>query len=133
MTLELSRTEHGLVPVTDEGVEAVKKIAMYDHIFVEWKPKRNYKFHKKYWALLNAVFPNQEHFKSVQNIHEAVKYRSGQYETVIPLKGEPFIVTKSISFHSMDEHEFEGFYNMAHQVCCELVGDDAIEDIFRFI
>jgi len=133
MLLELIRTEHGLVPVSDESVKAVKKIALRDSVFVEYKPRRNYKFHKKYFALLQAVIPNQEHFKTIDNLHEAVKYRAGWFETIIPLKGEPFIKTKSIAFYSMDDAEFETFFSSALDVCAELVGDDAVRDIIAFI
>jgi len=133
MILELVRTENGLVPITDEGAAAVKKVNIGFSIFVEYKPRRNMQFHKKYWALLNTVFPNQSHYKTVDNLHEAIKYRAGYYETIIPLKGEPFLVTKSISFGSMDASEFEKFYSNAIDACLELVGDDALNDILRFI
>lgn len=133
MLIEFSRIREGLCPVTDEGAEAINKIALHDRVFMEYKPKRNYKFHKKYWSLLNAVFPNQKHFKTVDNLHEAVKYRAGYYETIIPLKGEPFIKTKSIAFHSMDEHQFEMFYSNALDVCVELTDERAVQEIIRFM
>ena len=132
MLLNLVRTKDGLVPIDDDSVKAISKISIGIDIFCEYKPRRNMKFHKKYFALLNAVLLNQEHFKTVDNIHEAVKYRAGHYETIIPLIGEPFIKTKSISFHSMDNQEFELFYNTAIDVCVELVGDKAVEQIIKF-
>lgn len=132
MLLNLVRTENGLVPIDDASVKAVSKIKEGYDIFCEYKPRRSMKFHKKYWALLNAVLINQEHYKSVDNIHESVKYRSGYYKTVIPLQGDPFIVTESIAFHSMDNAEFESFYNTAIDVCVELVGDEAVEQIIKF-
>jgi len=132
MLLNLVRTKDGLVPVDDKSVEAVKKIKLGHSVFVEYKPRRNMKLHKKYYALLNAVILNQEHYKSVDNLHEAVKFRAGYYETIIPLEGEPFIKTKSIAFHSLDNMEFESFYNTAIDVCVELVGDEAVEQIIKF-
>lgn len=133
MNLELARTKHGLCPIDDQSVEAIKKVKIGDVIVVEWKPKRNYKFHRKYFALLNAVLPNQSHYRTIDNLHEVVKFRAGYYETIIPLKGEPFIKTKSIAFHAMDEAEFEKYFNTALDVCAELVGDDAVRDIIAFI
>lgn len=120
------------MPLNDESVKATLKIKEGDEIYVEYKPRRSYKFHKKYWALLNAVLYNQEHYKSVDNIHEAVKYRAGYYETIIPLIGDPFIVTKSISFHTMDAIDFESFYNVAIDICVELTDDEAVEQIIKF-
>lgn len=133
MLLELIRTEHGLVPVSDESVSAVKKIALRDTVFVEYKPRRDYTNHKKLFALLQAVMPNQQHFKTLDNLLEAVKYRSGHYETIILLEGDSFIKTKSIAFHVMDDAEFDIFYNMARDVCADLVGIDAILEIESFL
>jgi len=132
MLLNLVRIKEGLAPIDDESVKAIKKLSLGTEIFCEFKPRRNMKFHKKYFALLNAVLINQEHYKSVDNIHEAVKYRAGYYETIISLYGDSFIKTKSISFHTLDNNEFEDFYNIAIDVCVELVGEDAVEQIIRF-
>jgi len=132
MLLNLKKIENALIPCDEDTVRAFNKLKIYDEIYVEYKPRRDMKFHKKYFALLNAVLINQEHYKSVDNIHEAVKYRAGYYETIIPLTGEPFIVTKSISFHTMDGMEFESFYNVAIDICVELTDDEAVEQIIRF-
>jgi hypothetical protein len=132
MLLNLVRTDKGLAPIDDESVKAIQKVKVGSNIYCEFKPRRNMKFHKKYWALLNAVLINQEHFKTVDNIHEAVKYRAGYYETIFTFNGESFIKTKSISFHTLDNMEFESFYNTAIDVCVELVGDNAVEQIIKF-
>jgi hypothetical protein len=132
MLLQLLRTKDGLAPIDDKSVEVVLKIKEGAEVFMEFKPRRNMKFHKKYWALLNAVILNQDHYKTVDNLHEAVKYRAGYYETIIPLIGEPFIKTKSISFHTLDNMEFESFYNTAIDVCVELTDDEAVEQIIKF-
>ena len=133
MLLHLKRTESGLLPYCDKTVGAVKKIKIGDEIFVEYKPKRNMKFHKKYWALLNAVIYNQEHYKTADNLHEVIKFKSGYYETIVPLDASPFMVTKSISFHSMDGEEFEEFYSTALDECIKLVGEDAVNEIIKFM
>jgi hypothetical protein len=133
MLLNLVRTINGLVPIDDESVDAVKKIKIGYDIFVEFKPRRNMKFHKKYFALLNAVLVNQRYYKTVDNLHEAIKFKAGYYETIIPLRGEPFLKTNSISFSSMDNLEFERFYNLAIDECIALVGDDAVNNILRFL
>ena len=44
-----------------------------------------------------------------------------------------FHVPKSISFSNMDEAEFEKFYSNALDVCLMLVGDDAMDDILKFL
>jgi len=133
MEIELLKTKDGLIPITDEGVRAVQRIKVGSPVYMTYKPRRNMKFHKKYFALLNQVKLNQEHYKTVDNIHEAVKFRGGYYETIFTLNGDKLIVTKSIAFHSMDNAEFEEFYSVAIDVCLELVGDDALNEIIRFL
>ena len=133
MLLNLKKTPSGLIPVGDESVKAFNKIKVDNDIFTEWKPRRNMKFHKKYFALLNAVIHNQEHYKTVNNLHESIKFKSGYFETIIPLNGQPFLITKSIAFHSMDAEAFENFYSVALDECLLLVGDDALSEIIKFI
>ena len=133
MLLNLVRTENGLVPIDDKSVAAIQKVKIGYDIFVEYKPRRNMKFHKKYFALLNAVIIHQDHYKTVDNLHEAIKYLSGYYETIIPLNGEPFLKTKSINFSTLDNESFEDFYNVALDECLLLVGDDAINEIIKFL
>lgn len=124
---------NGLVPCDEETVKLYNKMDYEEEINPDYKPRRNMKFHRKYWALLNAVIINQEHYKTVDNLHEAIKFKGGYYETVIPLDASPFLVTKSIAFHSMDAQEFEDFYSVALDECLKLVGEDAINDIIKFI
>jgi len=133
MLLNLKKTSQGFIPCDEESVKAFNKIREGADIFVEFKPRRNMKLHKKYWALLNAVVINQDHYKTADNLHEVVKFKAGYYETIIPLEGEPFLKTKSISFHSMDNLEFESFYNVALDECITLVGDDAVNEIIKFL
>lgn len=133
MQIELKRIKEGLTPLDDKSVEAISKLNIGDVIIVDYKPKRNVKFHRKYWALLRAVLPNQDRVKTEQQLHEIVKYRAGYFETMFDLRGNEFVKTSSISFDKMDENEFEQFYSHALDVALELVGEEAVNDILRFI
>ena len=133
MLLLLKRTKIGLIPISDESAKAVSKIKLDDEIYMEWKPRRNMKFHKKYFALLNAVIINQEHYKTVDNLHESIKYRAGYYETLFMLNGDKVIKTKSIAFNKMDESEYLVFYESALDVCIELISEEAVNEILKFL
>ncbi len=133
MNLELTRTSKGLIPTDDESVKAIQKVKLGDTIIVEWKPRRNLGHHKKLFAMLRAVLPNQSHYKTEKNLLTAVKYRSGHYEILIDHRGEQMLIPDSIAFHAMSQADFENFYNTAHEVCCELVTEEAMEEIMRFI
>lgn len=133
MYLNLKKTPTGFIPVDEESVKVFNKVKDGFDIFAEYKPRRNMKFHKKYFALLNAVIINQSHYKNTDNLHEVIKFKGGYYDTIVPLKGEPILVTKSIAFDKMDNQEFEKFYSVALDECISLVGDEAVNEILRFL
>lgn len=135
MILTLKKLEQGFIPIGDDTVKVFNSLNVGNELSFEYKPKkqRSYQYHKFYFAMLKAVLGNQEHYKTIDNLHEVVKFRSGHYETIIPLKGEPFIVTKSIAFNKMDKLQFDSFMRHAKDVCVELVGDEALEEILRFL
>lgn len=133
MLLNLKKTPSGFIPVGEDSVKVFNKVKDGYEIFAEYKPRRNMQFHKKYFALLNAVIIHQEHYKTVDNLHEVIKFKGGYYETIIPLNGDSFLKTKSIAFDKMDNLEFEKFYNIALDECISLVGDEAINEILKFI
>lgn len=82
---------------------------------------RNYKFLKKYFALLNIAFENWEpgEINSKYGVPEKNfdRFRSdctilaGFYETYIRIDGTVRIEPKSISFSRMDNEEFSRLYN----------------------
>jgi len=121
LLLEFVKIDSKLVPANDETFERVKKMPIGESVFVEYKPRRNYKFHKKFFSLLNYVFDNQEHYKSIDNLLEMYKFKAGYFETIITHKGAKHYKAKSISFHSMDNEEFEKFYSSAIDTSLELI------------
>lgn len=125
MLLELIKIGEGkIAPANDETYDRIKKIKIGDSIMVEYKPRRNYQFHKKLFSLLKFVFDNQDHYKDLDNILEVVKFRSGKFDTIVTHTGKKHYKTKSIAFHAMDEAEFEEFYSRAIDVALELIPMD---------
>jgi len=133
MLLNLKKTPQGFIPCDEATTKAFNKVKDGYDIFAEYKPRRNMKFHKKYFALLNAVVIHQDHYKTVDNLHEAIKFKAGYYETIIPLEREAFLKTKSISFHSMNNQEFEEFYSVALDECIKLVSEESVNEIIKFL
>ena len=121
------------MPHDDEGVKVTQKIEVGDTILVDYKPRRNVKFHRKLFALLNAVLPNQSTYKTVDNLLNAVKLQAGHFDIVVSHKGEQIYVAKSISFSSMDEVEFDMFYSKALDVAIELTDEEAVNEIVKFL
>lgn len=135
MLLNLKKVSQGFIPFDEETVKQFVKLKIDDEIYVEFKPRRNYQFHKKLFSMLNLIFTNQTKYKSVENILTECKFRAGYFEIHISATGEQVYIPKSISFTTMDSNEFEKFYNSAIDTCLMLVpmGKKELEEaILRF-
>ena len=94
----------------DSDYEKAKKIKVgEERVYKSTKP-RNYKFHKKCFALFNMVFQNQEHYDNIDHLRNDLTIASGYYTKRYSIEGEEITEAKSISFASMDEYEFENKY-----------------------
>lgn len=98
-----------LVPSEEKAEEMLSKIKHGDYVLVEVKRQRNPFHHRKFFALLNLVFKNQEHYQSVDDLLDVFKLRVG-HAKVIETRDGVERVPKSISFGSMSQDEFEPFY-----------------------
>jgi hypothetical protein len=111
MKLSLVKTLSGLKPAYDSDGETYKKIPLNDILVYEVKLVRNYKFHKKLFALINLVFENQERYTNIDHLRKAIIIEAGYYSERVTLQGELIIEANSISFAQMDNAEFDTLYN----------------------
>ncbi|KKL59225.1 hypothetical protein LCGC14_2217480 [marine sediment metagenome] len=101
-----------LRPTDDSGTEALQKIGDGELVKVSWSRPRNIRFHRKFFAMLQIILANQEHYKSMDDLLDVCKLRIGHVRIVETAKGiERF--PASISFANMDETEFSAFYDRA--------------------
>jgi len=77
---------------------------------------RNAKFHRKFFALLNIAFENQDKYTNFEDFRIEVELKSGNYREHVTTKGKIIYIPKSISFASMDEIEFSQLYDKAIDV-----------------
>lgn len=121
-------------PACPESEKWARTIAIGDHVFVDHRRPRNIKHHRLFFALLNKVFANQEHFKSVDELRFALMIRLGRVKE-IRLKGsEVHLMPESINFESMDQDEFRELFESAvnfilTEVIPGLDRDDLMEEI----
>ncbi len=90
-------------------------------VSAEIKRPRNYRFLKKYFALINYAYsiwtPEEREYKgipaekNIDRFREDITIMAGHYEMVITVKNEIRYIAKSISFGSMDENKFEQLYS----------------------
>lgn len=85
---------------------------------------RNYKFHKKFFAMLNLVFDNQETYSNLDDLRNDLTIEAGFFERRTNLEGDEVKKARSISFASMDDFEFEDFYNAILNVVIKHFGHD---------
>lgn len=111
MKISLTRTLSGFKPTNDSDFELSKKIKLNEPYEYEFKKPRNYKFHKKFFALVNMVYQNQEQYTNIEHLRKDLIIESGNYEIRYNMLGVEIYEPKSISFASMDEIQFSELYN----------------------
>ena len=136
MKIYCIKTYLGLVPASRNDFDTLQNAKLKDKEFyiIEVKKPRNIKFHKKYFALLNICFENQEYFNNAESLRHYLTMKAGFYNRIVTPMGE-FFEPKSISFASMDETEFADFYDKSFVEVLKLLqcnGNDILEQLADF-
>lgn len=100
-----------LTPADHESAEVMQKVSDGGTIILEYKPKRNYQFHKKMFALLKLILSNTDKYENMTDLLTEMKLKAGHYQEHITTKGNVIYVPKSIAFDEMDEAEFSQLYS----------------------
>lgn len=109
--IALVRTLSGFKPAYDSDIELSKKIKLNEVYVYDFKKPRNYEFHKKFFALVNMVFQNQEQYTNIEHLRKDLIIESGNYDLRYDFLGVEIREAKSISFSSMDDIMFSELYN----------------------
>lgn len=111
MEITLIKTLSGFKTCYDSDYEKAKKIHLNEPFVITYTKKRNIKFHRKFFALINLVYSNQERYNNIDHLRKDLTIASGFYETRYGLHGEEITEAKSISFANMTEDEFSDLYS----------------------
>lgn len=112
MKLTLVKQLNGYFKVAyDSDHEKAKKIKAGEPYDFEYHLPRNYKFHKKFFALLELAFNNQEAYSNKEDMREDLIIEAGYYRLTENIHSQTVKKAKSISFSQMDEAEFSELYN----------------------
>lgn len=112
MKLYLTKQGNGsFMPSYGSDHEAAKKIKTGNTVECEIKQSRNILFHRKFFALINLCFENQELFKHFEELRKALIIDAGYYKEFRSLDGTKLKEAESISFAKMDELEFGELYS----------------------
>jgi len=128
--LVFRKTLSGLKPADESAEEALRKIAINSVVAIKLKRPRNLGHHRKFFALLKIVFENQELYKSEQALLAAIKIATGHCVPLVLADGTKAFVPSSISFASMDQAEFEAFWEkVVSLVCTKIIPNLRREDL----
>ena len=133
ITLQKYETEgasHGiLVPADEQSAMFVGKLIKNDVITSNFVKPRNYRFHKKWFALVKFAYDHwkpsnleESRWKGVipekhfETFREDITILCGAYVSTFRVDGSIRIKAKSISFAKMNEEEFNELFNATKSV-----------------
>ena len=141
MKLMLQNTSHGLIPLYDADYEEKKRLKIGEVYECNIKVMRNYKFHQKYFALLDCAYSLQnearikELYPTKENFRDTVQKASGFFELSwdeIDKRWDK--KSKSIRFDKVDNLEFEEIYkNVRHVIDTVFCSHISIEDFEKYL
>jgi hypothetical protein len=121
MKVILLKTYSGLVPNDPKTEDWFRRLKIGEVVHSDFKKYRNYKFHKKLFALFNLAF---EYFdppeidtkwgkpeKSFDNFRKNLTILAGHGHLVFNIDGTYKMEADSLSFGSMSQETFEELYN----------------------
>lgn len=127
---------NSLKPAYDKDMQVFNKMPRGEIFEIEYTKKRNIKFHKKYFALINMAFQNQDEYELMDDMREQITISAGfKREVVNMVTGEIQVRAKSINFSAMDELEFSELYERTKDVICKWLGvsnEQIDEEILQF-
>ena len=123
MKLNVMCTSSGLVPLYDEDYEQKRKLKVGKEYEVTIKERRNPKFHRLYFALINCSWEflneaRRSFFKEdVEIFRKTVEIAAGHYELVYSIGRKEWVqVPKSIAFDKLNESDFHNLYERCKDV-----------------
>lgn len=99
--------------------EKAKKLKIGEVYQCEVKQPRNLKFHRKFFALIEMLYENQERYSDPERLRKDLIIAAGYYHEWFDLDGVQQREAKSISFSSMSEYEFGQLYSRVLDVIVE--------------
>ena len=116
------RTYSGFEPSDENSQKIMKRYKFGELAELENTIKRNLKFHKKFFAVLNLTFQNQDYTDNEKTFRKIVIIEAGYYHWIELVDGSKQKEANSISFENMDDIEFEDLYHHVFKVCLKILG-----------
>jgi hypothetical protein len=126
MELYLRNTIYGLMPLYPSDQDEKKKLKFGKDYKAKITLPRNLGFHKKFFALFNIAFQNSSMRMSEKAYRHYLTIKAGYFTAYTTPKGI-FYEPDSISFDSMEQDDFEVFYQKFLSVVMSEIGSTSEE------
>jgi len=114
-----------LKPAFDDDLDKFKKLPKDGYFEIKYTSKRNVKFHRKFFSLINLCYENQSDYRLIDDLRRDLLITSGHYDEVVnKLTGEVYKIAHSLQFQKMDETEFSKVYEDVKEVIIKWLGID---------
>ena len=120
-TIHLRRVLSRLAPADAASEELLNALPTGKEVKAVITIPRNVKHHRKFFALLNVIFPHQETYPTRESLLNAIKCALGYGETITLPDGRIVLSPGSISFSKMDQNDFNAFYERAVRLITERI------------
>ena len=135
MKLYLYKSGFALFPAYPSDSDLMAAMVEGEVWSCEVKKSRNYKNHKRFFALLKLGFEAQNNFTAFDWFREFILIKSGNFESCQTPDGFMYRA-KSISFSAMDEFAFRELYKTVSQTIidyCKVNQKDIENNLNLFI
>lgn len=121
MDVYFAKTTDSLVPVDDVSLEQLQQYGDGEVIRVKLYKDRNPRHHRLFFALIAAIFENQEKYLSKDALRWAITIQAGWVDEIQLAGDRVTLKPKSIAWGKMDQHEFKDYYAAALKAVPELL------------
>ena len=112
----LERTPAGLTPVSAYDRERLSRYPIGSRLEADLRQPRSGPHHRLYWVVLGIVAQNNEHWKTAEDLHWAIRVELRMVQEMILLDGSVALRPRSTSFVEMDQAEFAKFFDDAMEI-----------------
>lgn len=113
--LKLVKTPtEGLFPFDESDQELCRAIALGEYFVVDYKPKRNYGNHKRWFVFVRESFDIQDSYDDIDTWRGVLQIKAGHCKVVVDEKGRTHVWPESISWACFnDEAAFRKMFMRA--------------------
>ena len=116
------RSYSGWEPIDENAQKIFRRYKFGDLKEIDITETRNIKFHRKFFAVINLTFQNQDKYDNDTFFRKALTIESGYYHWIPLMDGTKTKEADEIKFTKMDDLQFEDLYNKVFNLFLHILG-----------